>query len=112
MADVKFEIVRHIAVISDKGSGWTREINLVKWNDGGTKVDIRDWNGSRESMRKGITLNRQEFLVLVKSLKKIDAKELAEAYKSEPEVKEEQQPDAVSPEVAEFPGTLDLAVNG
>lgn len=108
MADVKYEIVEHIAVISDKGSGWTREVNLVKWNDGGIKVDIRDWKDNKSSMRKGITLNRQEFLSLVKSFKKIDAKTISEnvTVTSTEDAK-------ATPQVIEYPQpeNLDLAVN-
>ncbi len=108
MADVKFEVVEHVAVISDKGSGWTREINLVKWNDGGIKVDIRDWKNNRESMRKGITLNRQEFLTLVKNLKKIDASVISEysPAATADTLKE-------GPKVVEFSdGSIPLAANG
>lgn len=80
MADVKYEIVKRVAVIGDKGGGWIREINLVRWNDGGPKVDIRDWNKEFKTMRKGITLNRQEFLTLVKSLRKIDAQDVSDSF--------------------------------
>ena len=103
MSDVKFDIVRHIAVISDKGSGWTREVNLVQWNDGGTKVDIRDWSANRNQMRKGVTLNRQEFLTLVKAFRSIDAKELAEAA---PKIEKEEEP-----VITEFPEPFDCAAN-
>ncbi len=107
MADIKHEIVQHIAVISDKGNGWLREVNLVKWNDMGVKVDIRDWNSSRKSMRKGITLNKQEFLTLVKSFRKINAADLSDAEPGfNPGLKAE-GPTDIDPEC-----DLDAAANG
>ncbi|MBP1587085.1 MAG: hypothetical protein ILO53_01620 [Clostridia bacterium] len=78
MADVKFEIVKHVCVLSDRGRGWTREVNLVKWNDGEPKLDMRDWSPDRSSMRKGLTLTRSEFLVLVKALRSVKAEEITD----------------------------------
>ncbi|MBQ7444570.1 MAG: hypothetical protein IJS71_01335 [Clostridia bacterium] len=105
MSDVKFEIVRRIAVISDKGSGWTREINLVRWNDGGLKVDIRDWNSGRQSMRKGLTFNRPEFLSIVKAFKKINADDLYDPFMSLKEA-------TVEASEADDSSELDAVVNG
>jgi hypothetical protein len=81
MAEVKYEIVKHICVLSDRGNGWTREVNIVKWNDSGPKLDIREWSPERTSMRKGITLTRPEFLVLAKYMKHINASELTDGYR-------------------------------
>ena len=33
MADLKFEIIKKIGVLSETEKGWKKEINLVKWND-------------------------------------------------------------------------------
>ena len=33
MAELKFEITQHIAELGDNGRGWTKEFNLVSWND-------------------------------------------------------------------------------
>ena len=32
MADLKFEIIKKIGVLSETEKGWKKEINLVKWN--------------------------------------------------------------------------------
>ncbi len=32
MAEIKFEIVKNIGVISESSSGWTKELNLISWN--------------------------------------------------------------------------------
>ena len=44
MPDIKFEIVKKIGVLSKATSGWTKELNLVSWNDREPKYDIRDWS--------------------------------------------------------------------
>lgn len=69
MTDFKYEILRHVAVLSEGGNGWSREINIVSWNDGPAKFDIRDWNHTDGKMKKGISLFRGELEVLSKALK-------------------------------------------
>lgn len=61
LAEVKFEIVKHIAVLSETSRGWTKELNLVSWNNREPKYDIRDWDPSHEKMGKGVTLSNEEF---------------------------------------------------
>ena len=58
--DVTFEIMEEIGIISTQDTGWTREINLVRWNGGVAKYDIRDWDPYHERMSKGITLTEEE----------------------------------------------------
>lgn len=41
--EFRFEIVKNIAVLSTEKSGWTKEINLVSFNDNPPKYDIRTW---------------------------------------------------------------------
>jgi hypothetical protein len=72
MSDITYEITQKVAVLSNRGKGWNKEINLVKWNDGAVKVDIREWNEDHSSMKKGITLNGSEFEALKSGIEKID----------------------------------------
>lgn len=65
MAEIKFEIVKHIGVLSEGNNGWKKELNLVSWNDRAPKYDIRDWDGNHEKMGKGITLSEDEIQNLV-----------------------------------------------
>jgi hypothetical protein len=65
MADIKYEIVKHIGIISENANGWKKELNLVSWNNGNPKYDIRDWNEDKSRMTKGITLTEEEILELV-----------------------------------------------
>ena len=56
---IKFEIVRHFGVLSTAPTGWTKEFNIVRWNDR-EKFDIRDWAPGHERMSKGVTLYEYE----------------------------------------------------
>lgn len=69
MAEVKYEIKRRIAVLStNERSGWTKEANIVSWNGGPEKLDIRDWNPDHSKMAKGITLTSDEARTLSTAL--------------------------------------------
>ena len=53
MPDIKYEITKHIGVLSESAKGWTKELNLISWNDREPKYDIREWAPGREKMGKG-----------------------------------------------------------
>lgn len=72
MADIKYEIVKNIGVLSKAGSGWTKELNLVSWNDREPKYDLRDWSADHEKMGKGVTLSREELIALKELLNQMD----------------------------------------
>ena len=69
MADIKFEIVEEIGVLSERSKGWRQELNLVSWNGAAAKYDIRDWAPEHEKMGKGITLTKEEAEKLKELLK-------------------------------------------
>ena len=66
--EIKYEIVEKIAVLSESSKGWTKELNLIKWNDREPKYDIREWSPDGSKMGKGITLSDEEVAVLKKAL--------------------------------------------
>ena len=72
MADIKFEIVKEIGVLSESPKGWTKELNLVSWNGAEPKYDLRDWSPDHEKMGKGITLNSEEVQKLCRLLNGMD----------------------------------------
>ena len=41
MADIKFDIVEEIGVLSENAKGWRKELNLVSYNGAKAKYDIR-----------------------------------------------------------------------
>ena len=60
MAEIKFEIIAHIGVLNTSPKGWKKELNVVSWNGGQEKYDIRDWSPDHKKMGKGITLTEEE----------------------------------------------------
>jgi hypothetical protein len=64
MAELKYEIVEHIGVLSESSKGWTKELNVISWNGKEPKYDLRDWAPNKEKMGKGITLTQAELEVL------------------------------------------------
>lgn len=60
MSEIKFEIVENVGVLSENGSGWKKELNVISWNDREAKYDIRDWDETHTKMGKGITLTQDE----------------------------------------------------
>lgn len=54
--EVTFEIMEHVGVLESRNDGWTKEVNIVSWNGGPAKIDIRDWDPAHERMSRGITL--------------------------------------------------------
>lgn len=58
--EISFNIRQKIGVLAVYQSGWRKEVNLVEWNGGPAKVDIRDWDPKHEHMGKGVTLKPEE----------------------------------------------------
>lgn len=75
MADIKYEIKEELGSLSQSAKGWTKEVNLISWNNAVPKYDIRDWAPEHEKMGKGITLTKEEVQELYKILGKIIADE-------------------------------------
>jgi len=72
MTDIKYEIIKKIGVLSKSTSGWTKEVNLMSWNDREPKYDIREWSPDREKRGKGVTLSKEELLELKELLNSIE----------------------------------------
>ena len=72
MVDIKFEINEPIGVLSKSSKGWTKELNLVSWNDREPKYDIREWSPEHDKMGKGVTLSKEELKALKQFLDKLD----------------------------------------
>jgi hypothetical protein len=72
MAELKYEIVKNLGVLSQSPSGWTKELNLVSWNEREPKYDVRDWAPDHAKMGKGVTLSGDEIILLRDLLNEID----------------------------------------
>ena len=72
MSDIKYEIIKTIGVVSTSTSGWSKELNLISWNDREPKYDLRDWSANHEKMGKGATLSKEELSALKELLNSIE----------------------------------------
>ncbi len=70
--DITFEIIESVGVISSSTNGWNREVNIVRWNNGNPKLDIRDWSPDHTKMGKGIALRNEEAALLRSILEDFD----------------------------------------
>lgn len=64
MAEIKYEIKEMLGVLSESTKGWTKQLNLVSWNDKEPKYDLREWDSNHEKMGKGVTLSKEELVKL------------------------------------------------
>ena len=69
MQDVKCEIIKEIGIVAHESKGWNKELNLVSWNNGAPKLDLREWGPEHSKMGKGVTLTKQEAEALMYLLK-------------------------------------------
>lgn len=72
MADIKYELIEEIGVLSEGARGWRKELNLVSWNGATPKFDLRDWAPDHEKMGKGITLTKEEAKELARLLNSVE----------------------------------------
>lgn len=64
MSEIKYEIKETLGVLSENNKGWSKELNLISWNDREAKFDVRDWSPEHEKMGKGVTLSKEELIKL------------------------------------------------
>ena len=72
MNEIKFEILKNISVLSTSASGWSKELNLISWNDREPKYDLRDWSADHTKMGKGVTLSAEELSALKSLLNSLE----------------------------------------
>lgn len=72
MADIKYEIIERMGSLSENSRGWSKQLNLISWNDREAKYDIRDWAPQQEKMSKGVTLTLEELKKLKGLLNSMD----------------------------------------
>ena len=59
--EVTFEIKEFIGALDTANdNGWRRELNLVSWNGGAPKLDIREWSPDHTRMSRGITMSEEQ----------------------------------------------------
>lgn len=60
MSEIKYEIKKNLGVLSESKNMWSKEVNLISWNEHAPKLDIRDWAPEHVRMGKGVTLTKME----------------------------------------------------
>ena len=70
------EILRQYGVFSRNESGWTKEVNLISWNNKKPKIDIRSWDAEHDRSAKIATFTEEEIQLLIEILNTIDFVEL------------------------------------
>jgi len=65
----KYELLKHIGIIGKRGDN-ALELNLISWNGGEPKFDIREWSADHETISHGVTLTRDELNALANILQK------------------------------------------
>ena len=75
---IDFKLERRIGALSENPSGYTKELNVVVWDEKYTKYDLRTWNPNGKPVqsfqRQGITLTKEE----LKKLHKLIGEELSQ----------------------------------
>lgn len=72
MAEIKFEITKELGILSESAKGWSKEVNMVSWNEREPKLDIREWDPEHEKMGKGLTFSKDEMMKLKEILNQIE----------------------------------------
>ncbi len=72
MAEIKYEIIKTIGSISENNKGWSKELNLISWNEREAKYDLRDWDPEHKKMTKGVTLSKEELIKLKEILNEME----------------------------------------
>lgn len=66
--EITCKVTRSIEVFGENDKGYTKEVNLVSWNNATAKLDIREWHPEHERCGKGITLSESEGRKLMDAL--------------------------------------------
>lgn len=72
MSDFRYQIIQNFGVLSVSDSGWTKELNLVSFNDQVPKYDIREWSPDRSKMSRGMRFEKAELLKLNELISELD----------------------------------------
>ena len=96
-----YDIKKRLGVVSRSRNGWTKELNLVAWNDGEPRYELRSWSPDHSRMGKGISLSVAE----MDSLREI----LGDIMENIPEVVAEQAREAQEAKATESTGATKAA---
>lgn len=59
--EFSYEIIEEIGQVGKPtASGWSTRLNLISWNGGSPKLDIRSWNEDMSRMGKGVSFSKED----------------------------------------------------
>ena len=70
---ISYKVIANVGTLAKYPTGWSKEVNIVSWNEGPAKLDIRDWSPEHDKMSRRITLNADEVQRLLDSVQSRDA---------------------------------------
>ena len=70
---ISYKVIANVGTLAKYPTGWSKEVNIVSWNEGPAKLDVRDWSPEHDKMSRGITLNADEVQRLLDSVQSRDA---------------------------------------
>ena len=41
---ISYKVIANVGTLAKYPTGWSKEVNIVSWNEGPAKLDIRDWS--------------------------------------------------------------------
>lgn len=67
----KYEILNEICKLTEYNGGWSKELNIISWDESEPVFDIRYWNKSHTDYTVGIELTNNEMQALVNVVENI-----------------------------------------
>ena len=99
--EFSYEIIEEIGQVGEPtASGWSTRLNLISWNGGKPKLDIRSWNEDMTRMGKGISLSEddaKDLAGLLNSYLGIEADDLDSPLTKDEMLKELEEQEANKP---------------
>ena len=66
--EIMHNVEKKLGILSENERGYTKEVNIISWNNAPAKLDIRSWYPEHEKCGKGITLSDSEGRKLMEAL--------------------------------------------
>lgn len=87
------------------------EVNIIRWNNGRKKLDIRVWSSDGKCPKKGVTFSREEYYQLIRILTAIDPLliDSGKAARTEPESHQKERAAAAEGQLAGYRSTMEAA---
>ncbi|WP_271001751.1 YdbC family protein [Listeria seeligeri] len=72
-----YSIYKTIAKLSQPNNGYTKELNVISWNNREPVYDIRTWDAEHTKYGKGVTLSVNQLIELKQLLDKMSLADIS-----------------------------------